>query len=207
MYVCFAQNNNFISFFYIEFIEFFVLIIFQNDADISTNLIELDASTSFELDDFDPLNQNAKKIPAFMNPPPASVVLTQMLSTSPGTSQSNSQHAQAFSNPVYPYYLPQHTNPQQLTENATKQDEEIELLRKYGLDRFKLVDTNRSSLTNNLKSNELLSMGNHKTNDQLLLSSNGKANPHLSTNNYLKTNGDYKSQNQQRKNTQWTTFE
>lgn len=128
-------------------------------------------------------------MPPIVKPTPAQIVLPQIYPpTSAGASQT------AFSNPVYPFFMPQANHNQQrpsmYVSSAPKQDDDVELLRKYGLDRFKLVDTNnRQSLT-----------------DPILIS-NGNANQHLTSNTCVKTNGDFMNQNQQRKNAQWTTFD
>ncbi|XP_037046699.1 DENN domain-containing protein 1A isoform X8 [Bradysia coprophila] len=96
--------------------------------DTTPNLINLEANTSFELEDFDPLNKNAKPMP----PPKTALVAS--------SSQSlNRVPLPGLANPMYPYYTPQRQMPLKKPQNRTN-DDDVELLRKYGLDQFSLVD-------------------------------------------------------------------
>ncbi|KAG4066981.1 hypothetical protein HA402_007729 [Bradysia odoriphaga] len=96
--------------------------------DTTPNLINLEANTSFELEDFDPLNKNAKPMP----PPKTALVAS--------SSQSlNRVPLPGLANPMYPYYTPQRQMPLKKPQNSTN-DDDVELLRKYGLDQFSLVD-------------------------------------------------------------------
>lgn len=106
--------------------------------DTTPNLINLEANTSFELEDFDPLNQNAKPIP----PPKTAAVVAAAAS-----SQSlNRIPMPGLSNPMYPYYTPQHQMPAKKLQSNTN-DDDVEWLRKYGLDQFSLVDSGHGSST------------------------------------------------------------
>lgn len=103
--------------------------------DVSDNLIQLDsANTSFELEDFDPLNKNAKQLPNVAKPPPVPIAKPAFASVPAPIL------VQAFSNPVYPFHVP---TAQQSLAAAAKADEDVELLRKYGLDRFHLNDSSQ----------------------------------------------------------------
>ncbi|XP_017092498.2 DENN domain-containing protein 1A isoform X5 [Drosophila bipectinata] len=125
--------------------------------DSMNDLISLDDSnnTSFDLEDFDPLNQNARPLP------PLGKAFGKKSSTLPaGVNSSivNTGSAGGVNNPLYPYFAPKHmatvaavtgrppplpsmVPPQiQLQRNtiAGKPDDDFELLRKYGLDQFTL---------------------------------------------------------------------
>lgn len=165
--------------------------------DSPTDLIELDASTSFEIDDFDPLNQNAKQLPIVQSKgAPPSIVLPQISSkTAAPNAHAVVGDAQAFSNPIYPFHMPNQLPPKPqssiitsstssnslTTTTATnnKIDDEQELLRKYGLDldRFKIVETNRSSnqcngTVNDIKFNRISNNNNHHSaNDSMFQNS------------------------------------
>jgi len=113
------------------------------------DLISLDDSnnTSFDLEDFDPLNQNARPLP------PLSKAFGKKCSTLPAGVNS-SVVASSVSNPLYPYFAPKHMAtvaavtgrtppmhpppPHQRSTIAAKPDDDFELLRKYGLDQFTL---------------------------------------------------------------------
>uniref|UniRef100_A0A6P4E7N2 Uncharacterized protein LOC108038884 isoform X2 n=1 Tax=Drosophila rhopaloa TaxID=1041015 RepID=A0A6P4E7N2_DRORH len=117
--------------------------------DSMNDLISLDDSnnTSFDLEDFDPLNQNARPLP------PLSKAFGKKSSTLPAGVNS-SVVASSVSNPLYPYFAPKHmatvaavtgrTPPMhppphnQRNTIAAKPDDDFELLRKYGLDQFTL---------------------------------------------------------------------
>lgn len=166
---------------------------FQDASDTSTNLIELDSSLSFEVDDFDPLNQNAKQLPPLPKKPP--IVLPPSL---PRSAPPNPR--QAFDNPLYPHCTPQLRPPKPMTNSSNStnnsDDDVVELLRKYGLDRFsltssKFIDTNlRNSTPNDVTTNN-----SNRTNDPFLDSTNT---------NGLKRNGDI---GQPKTNNNWTTFD
>ncbi|XP_016968158.1 serine/arginine repetitive matrix protein 1 isoform X6 [Drosophila biarmipes] len=117
--------------------------------DSMNDLISLDDSTntSFDLEDFDPLNQNARPLP------PLSKAFGKKCSTLPAGVNS-SVVASSVSNPLYPYFAPKHMAtvaavtgrtppmhpppPNQRSTIAAKPDDDFELLRKYGLDQFTL---------------------------------------------------------------------
>ncbi|XP_037714605.1 DENN domain-containing protein 1A isoform X6 [Drosophila subpulchrella] len=117
--------------------------------DSMNDLISLDDSnnTSFDLEDFDPLNQNARPLP------PLSKAFGKKCSTLPAGVNS-SVVASSVSNPLYPYFAPKHMAtvaavtgrtppmhpppPHQRSTIAAKPDDDFELLRKYGLDQFTL---------------------------------------------------------------------
>ncbi|XP_041633172.1 DENN domain-containing protein 1A isoform X5 [Drosophila kikkawai] len=120
--------------------------------DSMNDLISLDDSnnTSFDLEDFDPLNQNARPLP------PLSKAFSKKSSTLPAGVNS-SVVAGSISNPLYPYFAPKHmatvaavtgrsppvVHPPHIQRNtiAVKPDDDFELLRKYGLDQFSLNGT------------------------------------------------------------------
>lgn len=90
--------------------------------------------TSFEVADFDPLNQNAKKLPSFVTGFKPSIHLTC------GPSATNSDPTPNYNTytPVYPTLTSVPANhPKQASFEAT--DTDVELLRKYGLDKFSLA--------------------------------------------------------------------
>lgn len=94
---------------------------------MSPNLITLD--TSFELEDFDPLNQNAKSIPPII----------------PRTANTY--------NPVYPntFHGAMAAAPPQALPRRKEIDAESELLQQYGL--LSLLDSSSSSTTKQHTSN------------------------------------------------------
>lgn len=122
------------------------------------DLISLDDSnnTSFDLEDFDPLNQNARPLPPLgrnfnSNHKSKSSTLPVGVNSSSVLSQANN----SVNNPLYPYFAPKHmatvaavTNrvaPPQIQRSsgggalaAKPPDDDFELLRKYGLDQFSL---------------------------------------------------------------------
>ncbi|XP_052840357.1 DENN domain-containing protein 1C isoform X2 [Drosophila gunungcola] len=118
--------------------------------DSMNDLISLDDSnnTSFDLEDFDPLNQNARPLP------PLSKAFGKKSSTLPAGVNSSVVSASSVSNPLYPYFAPKHMatvaavtgrtppmHPPPLHQRSTiaaKPDDDFELLRKYGLDQFTL---------------------------------------------------------------------
>ena len=111
----------------------------EDDEATNNDLISLDDShnNSFDLEDFDPLNQNAKQFP------PTSV--SKKSTTLPaGTCAPTFMSSSAISNPVYSYFTPQHMRPTLKPPSekpppiptSLPPDEDFELLRKYGLDQF-----------------------------------------------------------------------
>ncbi|XP_055317600.1 DENN domain-containing protein 1A isoform X17 [Sitodiplosis mosellana] len=171
------------------------------NSDVPADLIELNSrEESFEVDDFDPLNQNAKQIPTV--PKRSPVVLPPVLSSVPKGASPNSSNA-AFSNPMYPYFVPSYlqkkanTAPVTNAVNNTKIDDDVELLRKYGLDQFKLIERNsRTSTSSNDTAPHPFRMG----------SGNQHTNRTSETfrDNGLQTNGDI---HRPKSNNNWTTFD
>lgn len=166
--------------------------------DVSDNLIQLDsANTSFELDDFDPLNKNAKQIPKPAKPLP--VPIGQSVFTAVPIRLS------AFSNPVYPFHVPAQPS---LTAATTKIDEDVELLRKYGLDRFHLNDSSNqkyfrcnSSLDSSSSSSALgNNNGMNRSTDPFYAPINGNVNSQL---NHVNGSGHSIAS----KKDPWTTFD
>ncbi|XP_022221622.2 DENN domain-containing protein 1A isoform X4 [Drosophila obscura] len=121
--------------------------------DSMNDLISLDDSnnTSFDLEDFDPLNQNARPLP------PLSKVFNKKSCTLPAGVNSSvvttATSGNSVSNPLYPYFAPKHMAtvaavtggrapplPPQIQRStiAARPDDDFELLRKYGLDQFTL---------------------------------------------------------------------
>ncbi|KAH8372142.1 hypothetical protein KR093_010178, partial [Drosophila rubida] len=134
--------------------------------DSMNDLISLDDSnnTSFDLEDFDPLNQNARPLPPlggkhFNSHKSKSSTLPAGVNSSVVLQANNS-----VNNPLYPYFAPKHmatvaavTNrvtqlpPQIQRNNMTvgKPDDDFELLRKYGLDQFSLNVTTATTTPSN----------------------------------------------------------
>lgn len=126
------------------------------------DLISLDDSnnTSFDLEDFDPLNQNARPLPPLgktfgNNHKSKSSTLPAGVNSSV---LNNVVGSNSVNNPLYPYFAPKHmatvaavtnrvVNPlppqiQRSGNNTAKPpDDDFELLRKYGLDQFSLNTT------------------------------------------------------------------
>ncbi|XP_017146654.1 DENN domain-containing protein 1A isoform X5 [Drosophila miranda] len=128
----------------------------QTLEDSMNDLISLDDSnnTSFDLEDFDPLNQNARPLP------PLSKVFSKKSCTLPAGVNSSmvttAAPGNSVSNPLYPYFAPKHMAtvaavtggrapplPPQIQRStiAARPDDDFELLRKYGLDQFTLNAT------------------------------------------------------------------
>lgn len=144
-----------------------------------------------------------------------SLVLPQIPSSV--TSETAIQNrGQAFSNPVYPFYLPGQQQQQvilpssssttSVARNSTKSEDDIELLRKYGLDSFKLNDNNHK-MANNSKPNQFMINSNNLNANGSILTGNDNGRDSNVVTNFLKTNGDIGQQNQQRNNNKWTTFD
>lgn len=133
-------------------------------------MIQLDSvNTSFELEDFDPLNKNAKHISNAAKPPSVPKIQPTFASVPPPPPNRMS----AFSNPVYPFHVP--TQQTSLATTA-KVDDDVELLRKYGLDRFHLNDPNQKYFSCNSSldaSSASSTMGT--INDQFYTPINGNA--------------------------------
>ncbi|XP_017865281.1 PREDICTED: DENN domain-containing protein 1A isoform X3 [Drosophila arizonae] len=130
--------------------------------DSMNDLISLDDSnnTSFDLEDFDPLNQNARPLPPLgktfgSNHKSKSSTLPAGVNSSV---LNNVVGGNSVNNPLYPYFAPKHmatvaavtnrvVNPlpaqiQRSGNNTAKPpDDDFELLRKYGLDQFSLNTT------------------------------------------------------------------
>lgn len=81
-------------------------------------------------------------MPAPKLPPLPAIHLLQSASSSAGASASRPQ---AFSNPVYPLFKPPHHSTHLNGPIATKSDDDVELLRQYGLDKFNLNDGHAQS--------------------------------------------------------------
>ncbi|XP_033252935.1 DENN domain-containing protein 1A-like isoform X3 [Drosophila miranda] len=128
----------------------------QTLKDSMNDLISLDDSnnTSFDLEDFDPLNQNARPLP------PLSKVFSKKSCTLPAGVNSSmvttAAPGNSVSKPLYPYFAPKHMAtvaavtggrapplPPQIQRStiAARPDDDFELLRKYGLDQFTLNAT------------------------------------------------------------------
>lgn len=149
------------------------------------------------MDDFDPLNTNAKQIPPV--PKRSPTVLPQGPSSVPLRAVSQG-HPPAFSNPVYPYFAPlKRTQPvSQAPNNTNKFDDDVELLRKYGLDNFSLIDSKGKTTPSNDKSPNPFAMGNGNRH------SNCTSDPFQNNGaNALKANGDVRLKT----NNNWTTFD
>nr|XP_029727390.1 DENN domain-containing protein 1A-like isoform X4 [Aedes albopictus] len=75
----------------------------SNGANGSDDLINLDTTnSSFELEDFDPLNDKARPIPAVTKPARSSALTSGATSPQPQTPTAT----YGFNNPVYPYFTP-----------------------------------------------------------------------------------------------------
>ncbi|XP_058452338.1 DENN domain-containing protein 1C isoform X3 [Malaya genurostris] len=80
---------------------------FANEPDSSQDLINLDTTnSSFELEDFDPLNDNAKPIPTVPSVPCA--LITPSTAPIKASRSPPVAHAIGFDNPIYPYFTPTH---------------------------------------------------------------------------------------------------
>lgn len=158
--------------------------------------------SSLSLDDFDPLNDNAKQIPdvprrSYPSPVPQSI-------NNPGYVSPQIQ-SKSFSNPVYTFYQPGQslnraklsTTPSPIPTNPPPpKDDDKELLRKYGLDRLNLIDNKLGEITSN----------DHVQSNQFAFNRNSirTIDPFLDNiANGLKTNGDI----QPKANNNWTTFD
>lgn len=115
-----------------------------------------------------------------------------------------SSRPQAFSNPVYPFFTPQrqpsalHGNGIAINRNASatsaKMDDDVELLRQYGLDKFNLNDNNTSLHHHKI---------NGKTGNSQFYTNNTNGN---AIGNKLQTVVDTANSNG-RGNNSWATFE
>ncbi|XP_039441232.1 DENN domain-containing protein 1A isoform X4 [Culex pipiens pallens] len=133
-----------------------------DEPDAAADLINLDTTnSSFELEDFDPLNDRARPIPSTAKPPATtpSALTTAKAAIAPSS---------GFNNPIYPYFTPTHLHakaPQHHQHSlsqggnhfhhqhsngglgsgsgvgrAASVQDDFELLRNYGLDKFSLID-------------------------------------------------------------------
>lgn len=129
----------------------------------SNDLINLDGNSSFEIEDFDPLNDKAKPIPSFL----------AKSSTLPASSASSQQNIPttvlSFNNPMYPYYTPQHLKSK---NNNRLHDDEDELLRRYGLDNFCTIDSLPNGTSFNSSKNNLLNIHSLSNNPMLNVNNN-----------------------------------
>lgn len=149
--------------------------------------------TSLELEDFDPLNQNAKKIP---NIPPRLTPTFQTPTVGIPIQSTNSLPVQSYSNPVYNIHMPPMLPPQpSIRHTIAKHDDDVEWLRKYGLDRFHLNDVNGT------KTNEIAQHTRNTKNDPFCSPVNGNGGANY-VNGYSNGNGLQKLCNDQ-----WTKFE
>ncbi|XP_062133937.1 DENN domain-containing protein 1A isoform X7 [Drosophila sulfurigaster albostrigata] len=134
--------------------------------DSMNDLISLDDSnnTSFDLEDFDPLNQNARPLPPLGSKHFNSNKTKSSTLPAGVTSSVVMQANNSVNNPLYPYFAPKHmatvaavTNrvtplPPQIQRNnmtGVKPDDDFELLRKYGLDQFSLNVTTTTTTPSN----------------------------------------------------------
>lgn len=166
----------------------------------STDLIVLDSSLS--LDDFDPLNDNAKRIPevprrSFPSPVPPAI-------NNPSYVSSQIQ-PKGFSNPIYTFYQPgqsmnytkKSTTSTTPSPNPTIKEDDKELLRKYGLDRLNLIDNKLGEITLNDHSANPFAFNTNRNLTRTI-------DPFLDNGtNVLKKNGDI----QPKANNNWTTFD
>lgn len=119
------------------------------------DLIKLD--TSIELEDFDPLNRNAKPIPSHLSTPAMPVAMgaaVQMNGTmTSGVSNSSSSSSSAipgvggFNNPLYPYFEPPFMSSSPQNAFGGGGDDDTALLRKYGLDQLTLDSQEKTQKT------------------------------------------------------------
>lgn len=163
-------------------------------------MIELDTSLSFELDDFDPLKPNAKKIPMPVSKPQSKFYT------------STTAAAAAVSNPVYPFYTPPSisnststtftnsnttTTATSTTAGKLSQFDE-DLLRNFGLNN--LVDSNRGYRSTHIMSNQHPQVVSR--------SSTNAANEFRMTTDATDSRSELMQQpNQLRSNKNWTTFD
>lgn len=171
----------------------------------STDLIVLDSSLS--LDDFDPLNDNAKRIPEVPRrsfPPSVPQSINNPNYVSPQI------QPKGFSNPIYTFYQPgqsmNYTKPITTTTtttsttpspNPTTREDDKELLRKYGLDRLNLIDNQLGEITLNDHTPNPFAFNSNRNLNRTI-------DPFLDNGtNGLKTNGDI----QPKANNNWTTFD
>lgn len=130
------------------------------------DLISLDDSnnTSFDLEDFDPLNQNARPLPPLgkgfgvSNNNSNHKSKSSTLPAGVNSSVINQHANNSINNPLYPYFAPKHmatvaavtsrvtpAMPPQMQRMTKPPDDDFELLRKYGLDQFSLNVTTATS--------------------------------------------------------------
>ncbi|XP_046809778.1 mucin-5AC isoform X3 [Lucilia cuprina] len=138
--------------------------------DSMKDLISLDDShnSSFDLEDFDPLNQNARPLPTHkvgggINSTSNTHMKSTTLPTTNAKNPSTLMTISSISNPLYTYYTPQHLPQPMALKPPTEKppplpktvpppmpppDEDFELLRKYGLDQFTLITTTVTTTSN-----------------------------------------------------------
>ena len=104
------------------------------------DLISLDESrnTSFDLEDFDPLNMNAKPIPMTLINTTVTGTGFPVLPNHKGMSL-NRCTIPSVHNPIYPYFTPQHHKVVPSSSGTDINRHDAELLKKYGLDQFSLT--------------------------------------------------------------------
>ncbi|XP_055642191.1 DENN domain-containing protein 1A isoform X2 [Toxorhynchites rutilus septentrionalis] len=202
------------------------------------DLINLDTTnSSFELEDFDPLNENARPIPASSVVPcaltTAATTPNNTSSNIPGASppaRSPPTMALGINNPIYPYFTPTHLHHKsasqlsssfnanvstalqnyhhahhqhslsqggggkhigpggnistKLTPNSVQND--FELLRNYGLDKFSLLDS--ASISNDKQQHHHTAslLSNNTTQPQGNINSNGSTSDKGSNNSFNK---------------------
>lgn len=153
----------------------------------------------FDVNDFDPLNDNAKKIPPVPLRSPVVLPTAPSLMPKPKPNPSfvyRPVQNRFVNNPSYTYHhvpVPPMNNLMPSTTPSPKPvDDENELLRKYGLDRLNVIEKKLNETTlNDNTSNPFAIHGNRNSNrtiDSLLdngLQKNGDIQP-ISNNNWTK---------------------
>ncbi|XP_054738642.1 DENN domain-containing protein 1A-like isoform X6 [Anastrepha obliqua] len=148
----------------------------SSQEDTMNDLITLEDShnASFEIEDFDPLNPNARPLPLRSGSATASSAIFNSIKsvTLPANTNALSNTSSTISNPLYPFHTPQHlisphtrAQPQlaaaQLQDPPSippplptsqpppmpARDEDFELLRRYGLDHFTLIPASTTLTT------------------------------------------------------------
>lgn len=116
-------------------------------------MIKLD--TGIELEDFDPLNENARPIPS-----PKNILHNTLANDGMGSSGILGSSSElpavsplSFNNPLYQFYQPPNLHRTAAVAEIPSSHQflhtpgagdEVELLRKYGLDRFSIANDSRS---------------------------------------------------------------
>lgn len=131
------------------------------------DLISLDDShsNSFDLEDFDPLNQNARPLPSIGKLSTGAAAACAGMkaktlpanATNPASLMMMNNSSNSISNPTYNIYTPKHLQPPSekppplptsIPPPLPPPDEDFELLRKYGLDQFSLITAAVTSTSN-----------------------------------------------------------